>query len=101
MPGNNVKYPENLLGQCYQDRLAQDGLGSSCFRVTSLKLSIPGCYRLLLAKPENITYSLQTSEKLQAQSDQTCVPSLSVTFDLDASCYATVCLGEIMKCNLS
>lgn len=23
------------------------------------------------------------------------------TFDLDASCYASVCLGEIMKCNLS
>uniref|UniRef100_A0A671QFP6 Pseudouridine synthase 7 like n=1 Tax=Sinocyclocheilus anshuiensis TaxID=1608454 RepID=A0A671QFP6_9TELE len=46
-------------------------------------------------------YSLQTSEKPRGQSDQTCVPSLSVTFDLDASCYATVCLGEIMKCNLS
>ncbi|KAK9975882.1 hypothetical protein ABG768_021110 [Culter alburnus] len=91
MPGNSVKYPENLLGQWYRDRLAQDGLGSCRFRVTPLKLNVPGCYRPLLAKPQNITYSLRTVEE----------PSLSITFDLDASCYATVCLGEIMKSNLS
>lgn len=91
MPGNSVKYPENLLGQWYQDRLAQDGLGSCRFRVTPLKLNVPGCYRPLLAKPQNITYSLRTAEE----------PSLSLTFDLDASCYATVCLREIMKHNLS
>ncbi|ROI15418.1 Pseudouridylate synthase 7 homolog-like protein [Anabarilius grahami] len=91
MPGNSVKYPENLLGQWYQDRLAQDGLGSCRFRVTPLKLNVPGCYRPLLAKPQNITFSLQTEEE----------PSLSLTFNLDASCYATVCLGEIMKSNLS
>ncbi|KAI2665435.1 hypothetical protein H4Q32_021727 [Labeo rohita] len=101
MPGNSIKYPENLLGQWYQDRLAQDGLGLCRFRVTPLKLNVPGCYRPLLAKPQNITYSLWTAEELQGQSDETCAPSLSLSFDLDASCYATVCLGEIMKCNLS
>lgn len=101
MPGNNVKYPENLLGQWYQDRLAQDGLGPCRFRVTPLKLNVPGCYRPLLAKPQNISYSLQATEEQQGQSDETCTTSLSLTFDLDASCYATVCLGEIMKSNLS
>lgn len=101
MPGNSVKYPENLLGQWYQDRLAQDGLGPCRFRVTPLKLNVPGCYRPLLAKPQNISYSLQAAEEQQGQSDETCTTSLSLTFDLDASCYATVCLGEIMKSNLS
>ncbi|KAK2892820.1 hypothetical protein Q8A67_012808 [Cirrhinus molitorella] len=101
MPGNSVKYPENLLGQWYQGRLAQDGLGSCRFRVTPLKLNVPGCYRPLLAKPQNVTYSLRIAEKLQGQSDETCAPNLTLSFDLDASCYATVCLGEIMKCNLS
>lgn len=101
MPGNSVKYPENLLGQWYQDRLAQDGLGQCRFRVTPLKLNVPGCYRPLLAKPQNISYSLRTAEEQQGQSDETGTPSLSLTFDLDASCYATVCLGEIMKSNLS
>ncbi|KAL0196105.1 hypothetical protein M9458_009677, partial [Cirrhinus mrigala] len=93
MPGNSIKYPDNLLGRWYQDRLAQDGLGSCRFRVTPLKLNVPGCYRPLLAKPQNITYSLWTAEELQGH--------LSLSFDLDASCYATVCLGEIMKCNLT
>ncbi|RXN19753.1 pseudouridylate synthase 7-like protein [Labeo rohita] len=65
MPGNSIKYPENLLGQWYQDRLAQDGLGLCRFRVTPLKLNVPGCYRPLLAKPQNITYSLWTAEELQ------------------------------------
>ncbi|XP_073694301.1 pseudouridylate synthase PUS7L [Garra rufa] len=101
MPGNTVKYPENLLGQWYKDRLAQDGLGSCRFRVTPLKLNVPGCYRPLLAKPQNVTYSLRTTEEPQGQSDETCAPSISLSFDLDASCYATVCLGEVMKCNLS
>ncbi|NP_001038422.1 pseudouridylate synthase PUS7L [Danio rerio] len=96
MPGNSVKYPENLLGQWYQDRLAQDGLESCRFRVTPLKLNVPGCYRPLLAKPQNITYSLQTSS-----SDESNTHCLSLNFDLEASCYATVCLGEIMKTNLS
>lgn len=101
MPGNSVKYPENLLGQWYQDRLAQDGLGQCRFRVTPLKLNVPGCYRPLLAKPQNISYSLRSAEEQQGQSDETGTPSLSLTFGLDASCYATVCLGEIMKSNLS
>lgn len=97
IPGNSVKYPENLLGRWYQDRLAQDGLGSCRFRVTPLKLNNPGCYRRLLAKPQNVTYGLQTT----SQSDEPHAPSLSIAFDLDASCYATVCLREIMKSNLS
>ncbi|XP_057180824.1 pseudouridylate synthase PUS7L isoform X2 [Triplophysa rosa] len=103
MPGNNVKYPENLLGKWYEDRLAQDGLGSCRFRVTPLKLNIPGCYRPLLAKPQNVTYSFRTAEESQmtSQSDEPCAPSLSIAFDLDASCYATVCLREIMKCHVS
>lgn len=109
MPGNNVKYPENLLGKWYEDRLAKDGLGSCRFRVTPLKLNIPGCYRPLLAKPQKITYSFRTAEESQTtgksqmtgQSDDRCAPSLSIVFDLDASCYATVCLREIMKYHVS
>ncbi|XP_056604383.1 pseudouridylate synthase PUS7L [Triplophysa dalaica] len=109
MPGNNVKYPENLLGKWYEDRLAKDGLGSCRFRVTPLKLNIPGCYRPLLAKPQKITYSFRTAEESQTtresqmmgQSDEPCAPSLSIAFDLDASCYATVCLREIMKYHVS
>ncbi|XP_072529951.1 pseudouridylate synthase PUS7L [Salminus brasiliensis] len=101
MPGNSVKYPENILGKWYQDRLAQDGLGLCRFRITSLKLNVPGCYRPLLAYPHNTTYSLvDTSEEpVTGQSPPHSTPGLKLSFDLDSSCYATVCLREIMKCD--
>uniref|UniRef100_A0A4W5L7V1 Pseudouridylate synthase PUS7L n=1 Tax=Hucho hucho TaxID=62062 RepID=A0A4W5L7V1_9TELE len=73
MLGNSVKYPENPVGGWYQERLARDGLQSCRFRVTPLKLNLPRCYRPLL--------------------------SLTLNFDLDSSCYATVCLREVMKCD--
>ncbi|XP_062374468.1 pseudouridylate synthase PUS7L [Sardina pilchardus] len=126
MPGNTVQYPENLLGQWYRERLAQDGLGSCRFRVPALKLNVPGCYRPLLARAHNLTHTLckhtlpihtllthpreegeedthvsaDDDDGVDGRSEQTHTPSLSLTFDLDASCYATVFLREVMRCDL-
>ncbi|KAL7857880.1 hypothetical protein AOLI_G00179820 [Acnodon oligacanthus] len=100
MPGNSVKYPENVLGKWYQDRLVQDSLSACRFRITSLKLNVPGCYRPLLAYPHDVTYSLHVKEEPQVTgpSPPHSTASLTLSFDLDSSCYATVCLREIMKC---
>ncbi|XP_018602570.2 pseudouridylate synthase PUS7L isoform X3 [Scleropages formosus] len=92
MPGNTVKYPENAVGAWYRERLASDGLRDCRFRVTPLKLNVPGCYRPVLAVPRNVTQELRDLE------DDPAAPSLALSFDLDSSCYATVCLREIMKC---
>nr|XP_023647208.1 pseudouridylate synthase 7 homolog-like protein [Paramormyrops kingsleyae] len=103
MPGNTVKYPENIVGDWYQERLASDELQDCRFRVVPLKLNLPGCYRPLLAYPQNLTHKLQghsTSLQTQDYSDHTTAPNLTLSFDLDSSCYATVCLWEIMKCEL-
>lgn len=101
MPGNSVKYPENAVGSWYQQRLAQDGLSSCRFRVPSLKLNVPGCYRPLLSRPRNVSYSLQLDEDPQDTGLPAPVSrmSLALAFNLNASCYATVCLREIMKCD--
>uniref|UniRef100_A0A3Q3DVW4 Pseudouridylate synthase PUS7L n=1 Tax=Hippocampus comes TaxID=109280 RepID=A0A3Q3DVW4_HIPCM len=81
MPGNAVRYPENAMGAWYRERLARDGLDNCRFRVGGLKLNLPGCYRPLLeGRDESLT--------------------LTLNFDLDSSCYATICLREIMKCDL-
>ncbi|KAG7454737.1 hypothetical protein MATL_G00262950 [Megalops atlanticus] len=100
MPGNSVRYPENAVGGWYQERLQRDGLQGCRYRVAPLKLNIPGCYRPLLAYPRNLTHQLQG---LPAQSDSPlqphAAPSVALSFDLEASCYATVCLREIMKCD--
>ncbi|KAM9705163.1 pseudouridylate synthase PUS7L [Menidia menidia] len=90
MPGNTVKYPENAMGPWYQERLARDGLADCRFRVSSLKLNLPGCYRPVLAVPHKLRYQLRQG----SDSD-----SLTLNFDLDSSCYATICLREIMKCD--
>lgn len=121
MPGNTVKYPENAMGTWYQERLARDGLQNCGFRVSGLKLNLPGCYRPLLASPCNLRYQLQrstngegggemkgnSSTKNERHSNVTAVEekqdsdllTLTLNFDLDSSCYATICLREIMKCD--
>lgn len=95
------------MGAWYQERLARDGLDDCRFRVSSLRLNLPGCYRPLLALPRNLSYQLQraacreggggggevTGERKQDSH------TLTLNFDLDSSCYATICLREIMKCD--
>ncbi|KAM3588261.1 uncharacterized protein V6R79_024925 [Siganus canaliculatus] len=115
MPGNTVKYPENGVGTWYQERLARDGLDGCRFRVSNLKLNLPGCYRPLLAVPRNLHYRLHGAASGEGgagsgsrdwQLDDMTVErkqdslALTLNFDLDSSCYATICLREIMKCDL-
>lgn len=121
MLGNTVTYPENAMGTWFQERLARDGLDECRFRVGSLKLNLPGCYRPLLAFPRNLRYQLQraaceegggeatggssSSRRSDRQLNGTTVGgkqdplALTLNFDLDSSCYATICLREIMKCD--
>ncbi|KAL0963110.1 hypothetical protein UPYG_G00349820 [Umbra pygmaea] len=113
MLGNGVKYPENIVGAWYQERLARDGLQSCRFRITPLKLNLPGCYRPLVAFPQNMSHKLVFQEggqgsyedaktlrgSVEAPAHYLNTPSLWLNFDLDSSCYATVCLREVMKCD--
>ncbi|XP_066039211.1 pseudouridylate synthase PUS7L isoform X3 [Chamaea fasciata] len=102
MVGHSVKYPSNKVGQWYHERLAKDELELCKFRVSSLQLNIPGCYRLILKNVQNLSYFLESSEKeikIEDNHLSDLKVSLHISFDLDPSCYATVCLREIMKCN--
>ncbi|CAL8242215.1 unnamed protein product [Merluccius merluccius] len=130
MPGNTVTYPHNAMGPWYRERLATDGLVDCRFRVTGLKLNLPGCYRRLMASPRNLTHRLQAQgnevagggggeeeeereeeEELEEERDseetttgtrksQSASPALVLNFDLATSSYATVCLREMMKCDV-
>lgn len=107
------------MGTWFQERLARDGLDACRFRVSNLKLNLPGCYRPLLALPRNLSYQLQRaacgegggegtgncSRNSDRQLNGTTVEgyqdllTLTLNLDLDSSCYATICLREIMKCD--
>ncbi|KAF3859577.1 hypothetical protein F7725_021976 [Dissostichus mawsoni] len=71
MPGNTVKYPENAMGAWYQERLSRDGLDGCRFRVSNLKLNLPGCHRPLLASPRNLSYQLQRAACGEAGVEET------------------------------
>ncbi|NWJ11408.1 PUS7L protein, partial [Crypturellus undulatus] len=101
MVGHSIKYPSNKVGQWYHERLSKDELQNCKFRVSPLQLNIPGCYRPILKNVQNLTYFLEGNEKgLRIEDDDLneTKTSLHISFDLDPSCYATVCLKEIMKC---
>ncbi|NXG45645.1 PUS7L protein, partial [Psilopogon haemacephalus] len=100
MVGHSIKYPHNKVGQWYHERLSKDELQMCKFRVSSLQLNIPGCYRPILKNVQNLSYFLEGSEKeIEDNHPNESKISLHVSFDLDPSCYATVCLREIMKCD--
>ncbi|NXW46533.1 PUS7L protein, partial [Nyctiprogne leucopyga] len=102
MVGHSIKYPSNKVGQWYHERLSEDDLQMCKFRVSPLQLNIPGCYRLILKNVQNLSYFLEGSEKgIEVEDNHLneSKVSLHISFDLDPSCYATVCLREIMKCD--
>ncbi|NWQ86840.1 PUS7L protein, partial [Burhinus bistriatus] len=102
MVGHSVKYPSNKVGQWYHERLFKDELQMCKFRVSPLQLNIPGCYRPILKNVQNLSYFLEGSEKgieIEHNHLNESEVSLHISFDLDPSCYATVCLREIMKCD--
>ncbi|KFQ64334.1 Pseudouridylate synthase 7 homolog-like, partial [Phaethon lepturus] len=102
MVGHSIQYPSNKVGQWYHERLSKDELQMCKFRVSPLQLNIPGCYRLILKNVQNLSYFLEGSEKgikIEDNHLNESKVSLHLSFDLDPSCYATVCLREIMKCD--
>ncbi|XP_027538084.1 pseudouridylate synthase 7 homolog-like protein isoform X1 [Neopelma chrysocephalum] len=102
MVGHSIKYPSNKVGEWYHERLSKDELEMCKFRVSPLQLNIPGCYRLILKNVQNLSYFLEGGEKgikIEDNHLNDLKVSLHISFDLDPSCYATVCLREIMKCD--
>lgn len=99
--GCNIQYPKNKVGQWYQEVLSRDGLQTCKFKIPTLKLNVPGCYRKILKHPCNLSYQLMEDHGIDVKKEGSHIDeatlSLLISFDLDASCYATVCLREIMK----
>ncbi|XP_073644896.1 pseudouridylate synthase PUS7L isoform X3 [Tursiops truncatus] len=99
--GYNIQYPKNKLGKWYQEVLSRDGLQTCRFKIPTLKLNVPGCYRKILKHPCNLSYQLIEEHDIDVTKEGSHIDeatlSLLISFDLDASCYATVCLREIMK----
>ncbi|XP_056429940.1 pseudouridylate synthase PUS7L isoform X2 [Hyla sarda] len=99
MPGHSIRYPTNQVGQWYKEALASAGLQSCKFRIGTLQLNVPGCYRSIIKFPRNLIYETVTEINDQSQEKASEHTALKLSLTLDSSCYATVCLREMMKCN--
>ncbi|XP_038069050.1 pseudouridylate synthase 7 homolog-like protein [Patiria miniata] len=59
LPGNNIRYPSNRMGDAYTKYLEGAGLGSCKYRPTELQLNIPGDYRRLIEWPKELRWDLE------------------------------------------
>nr|XP_039269311.1 pseudouridylate synthase 7 homolog [Styela clava] len=119
LPGHDVKYPENVVKNWYQEIMLKDDINIDIHMVHKVKdYSLPGAYRNIVTLPSRVEYDtiryddytvplLQTDlEKLNDIEETTNVPdgkflAMRLQFSLPSSCYATVALRELMKTDLS
>ncbi|KAJ8374139.1 hypothetical protein SKAU_G00047190 [Synaphobranchus kaupii] len=94
MPGNSVTYPENVVGPWYRERAGEGRLTELQVQSLSSKAERPG----LLPPPAGVhpephaptagTFREQSRGERPSASTPAAGPSLALSFDLDASCYA-------------
>ncbi|KAL7551205.1 hypothetical protein ACHAWF_014403 [Thalassiosira exigua] len=84
LPGHNIQYPENEIGDLYQEVIARDGVN------LSVKGNIPeatakGSYRKLIQKVNGLKWAYDPKGNI-----------VHLSFELKSGCYATMMLREMM-----
>lgn len=115
LPGHDIKYPTNSTGEAYAELMAKDNLTSEKLKNKHPVFSLNGAYRKVFTKPRDVSwkfmkYSGQTDlilsdySKIFGDAEPEEDPNgdnlaLVVDFILPTSCYATMALRELMKCD--
>ncbi|KAL3320282.1 multisubstrate pseudouridine synthase 7 [Cichlidogyrus casuarinus] len=112
IPGHAILYPSNECAQYYNDLFAEDSISSAMFKHRIKDFSLPGSYRNILVKPQDIAYEFVTYKDLNLTLVQTDIDllnqveadgdstdksnlALKISFSLPKSSYATMALREI------
>jgi tRNA pseudouridine13 synthase len=92
MPGYEILYPTNVIGQLYKDFLEQEKVQ---FDKNALhdESTARGSYRRLISYVENFTFAVIPSTSTTQDPD---VVDVKFTFDLSKGSYATMLLRELM-----
>ncbi|XP_063698572.1 pseudouridylate synthase 7 homolog [Culicoides brevitarsis] len=118
LPGHDVTYPSNEMGEWYKELLAADNLSSEALKQPKRKVySLTGSYRKMFVKAQNFSWKVQKyenptenlilsdlevlrGEKLEEKSENGEFKAVILDFVLPSSCYATMALREILKSEL-
>jgi tRNA pseudouridine13 synthase len=117
LPGTQIVFPRNEVGEKLVEFLTEDGLDLDKFKSNSRDYTFYGAYRKLLMKPRNVDWSLISYEDpclrliptdLELLKGTGTVPenkgskkALRLSFSLPSSGYATVFIRELLKRNLT
>eukprot|EP00977_Amphora_coffeiformis_P016539 scaffold5141_cov169-Amphora_coffeaeformis.AAC.6 len=86
LPGYNVEYPSNLIGQVYQDLLTTDGVEFT--KDAPIGATAKGSYRSLIARAQNVQHHWLNEDS---------APACRFQFDLPSGSYATMLLRELLR----
>lgn len=96
LPGYNIQYPSNEIGEFYTEILSADGVELSKGGVS--EGTAKGSYRKLIQKASNLKWSIVPEYRVGEPelSKDPVVSSAQFTFELGSGCYATMMLRELM-----
>ncbi|TDH69450.1 hypothetical protein CCR75_004393 [Bremia lactucae] len=115
LPGYSVTYPTNAMKELYEEILKADGIDFYTLeRVTNSEYHLPGSYRHVLRKPQDVAYKVKrfndsTLPLLETDVDhllnrpvKVSIPdgkfrALCLEFQLGPSSYATMAIRELLK----
>ena len=99
LPGYNMQYSPNEIGDLYREILAADGVQLSVKNDTE-EATAKGSYRRLVQQANNLKWNVVASDeeiKPDSSSDTDhVVDAARFTFELESGCYATMMLRELM-----
>jgi len=108
LPGYNMQYPNNEIGDLYRKLLNQEGVRFEKDAIP--EATAKGSYRHLVRVPHAIKWEVISSTKVSHAGDDgnddktkesECIEAAKFTFSLDSGSYATMLLRELMVSTIS
>lgn len=99
LPGYNVIYPTNSVGDAYKEILGADGITSLTYRGSApAEATEKGSYRHLIAEPRNLEVESVAGPEVE---EDPVVETIRLSFELGSGCYATMLMRELMMTTMS